>query len=185
MIDLTETLVEYINQDRRTKKVGRYNVSDFWAITNGYLAPEQYTEIEILTFINAFRIWQGITKHEQIAPLLEAKGYKTEVKKEYERDGITLVGKVDGIGKEIIEVKTSASLMDKAKRWHEYQVKCYLTMFEKDEGLVVQPAYNNNRLFLKVLSKVKRNDRWFDQQWKKLLEFHKLCQEQQSHQEQK
>jgi hypothetical protein len=77
---------------------------------------------------------------------------------------------------EVWELKTSKSLLDKAKPWHEHQAKLYATIFEKDYGVVYQP-FERDGLFLKCLGRVKRDDEWFKGELEKLLEFHKKIEE--------
>ena len=62
--------------------------------------------------------------------------------------------------------------MDTAKPWHIHQVKLYTSMFDREIGLVYQPVEEENRLILKHLGSVERDDKWFEEQLEKLYEFH-------------
>jgi len=152
-------------------KVGRYNCSSLWGIVYGYLSPEQFINGEEIDFKSALRMYNGTHDHEKTQKLL--KGYECEIKKEYEIDGITLVGKVDAINKEeILEIKTSDKVFENAKRWHIYQGKIYCTLFNMPVCYIVQPVYTDTELYLKVVGEAKRNDSWFAKQIKILKEFH-------------
>ena len=89
--DLTESLLR--NYQGRPKKVGRYSVSDVWAIEKSYLTVEKFLKGEENDFASCFRMWQGRAKHAQIQELLE--GYDVESKKEYVHNDWLLVGKVN------------------------------------------------------------------------------------------
>jgi len=92
----------------------------------------------------------------------------------------TIVGVADCINQnEILEIKTSQKVHDKAKPWAAHQLKLYLTLFEIPKGRIVQPIISKG-LYLKVLGEYKRNDQWFEKEMLKLAEFHKqLCQKNQ------
>ena len=157
--DLTDSLLR--NYQGRPKTIGRYSVSDVWAIEKGYLTVEKFLKGEENDFGSCFRMWQGRAKHTQAQELLE--GYEMETKKEYPHNEWTLVGKVDAINAEhILEIKTAEKVLDKPKAWHEYQGKLYCTMFERDICYIVQPIVKGERVILKTLGEVKRDDEWFN-----------------------
>ena len=169
MIDLTPRLRELYGEKKR--KLGRYNASEIWAIDKGYLKPENYLKKEILDFKSIFRMWQGTWKHKQVEELLE--GWKLERKTEYAHENWTLVGKADGLkDNQVLEIKTSTTLFDKAKSWHEYQVKLYCSLFLKEEGIICQPVIKGNSLILKIIGTVKRDDKWFLRVIEKIDKFH-------------
>ena len=121
-------------------------------------------------------MWQGTWKHEQIQQLLE--GYECEIKKEFELEGLTIVGKADAINKEeILEIKTTDKVLEKAKSWHTEQLTWYLYMFGRQKGRIVQPVKTSDKLYLKVIGEVKRNDKLVERQIKKLKEFHEKLNE--------
>ena len=118
-------------------------------------------------------MWQGKWKHQQVQSLLPE--YQQEIKVEKEVDGLTIVGMADLMDEtEVIEIKTSEKLHDKAKAWHIHQLRLYLTIFEREKGRVVQPVKSKDGLFLKELCVYKRNDAWFNKEMEKLGEIDKL-----------
>ena len=186
MIDLTQKLLA--TRKLKKGKVGRYNVSDLYSILNGYISPEEFLSGEKEPFIDdltdTYTMWNGVWKHKMIQELLPE--YEQEVRKEYKVDDeITLIGKVDWIGEEVGELKTSASIMGEAKKSAIHQVKIYLTMFEREIGRIFQPVVKKKEVYkfgkrekitafnLKELSVVKRDDSWFNKEMSKLKDFHK------------
>lgn len=170
MIDLTPTLLTKY-QDKK-KEINRFSVSDCWAIIHGRITPKDYLRGEIRDFSQIFKMWQGTWKHNQIQELLKELGYEIEPKIEYKTDDFVLVGKADAIlGDEILEIKTSAELIPNAKSWHIEQVMIYLSLFKKQKGVIVQPITKGNKLFLKEIGKVERDDEFFRKVLEELKEF--------------
>lgn len=172
MINLTYALVRLYKNTKR--KIGKYYVSDLWAIENGYLSPATYTLIEPTTKKDAYNKWSGKWKHLMVQELLQDIGFKTEVRREFKiRKDILLVGRVDAMNnKYIYEIKTSDEVMFKAKDWHIHQLKCYLSMFGVEKGYIVQPIIKNNSLLLKTIGIVKMDNEWFEQRLAILTKFH-------------
>jgi len=170
-IDLTPALYKVL--EPRERKVGRYNVSEIWAMLNGYLGVKDFFQKQAIDFEQAVRIYNGIKVHEKIETLLKEMGYETEVKKEMKWKDFVIVGKVDAINeKEIIEIKTSEGILGTAKKWHEHQVKMYLTMFEKERGIIAQPMKTSKKIYLNILKEIKRDDKWFERQMALLEKYH-------------
>lgn len=152
--------------------IGRYSMSKLWAINNGYLKPEDYIKGEPITPEGARRMKLGTKKHELLEELFPE--YETEVKKEMKVKDFEIVGIADILdleGNNVIDFKTSDKLKE-AKSWDEYQVKIYCTLFERPEGLILQPVYKGNNHYLKLITKVVRDDSWFSVQMDKLEKFH-------------
>jgi len=172
-IDLTQLLLKSYENKR---VVGRYSVSDLFGMLNGYLPPEKYLENRTIQVEEALRMKMGEAKHYIVRPLLEALGFEAEVKKEYPVDDFVLVGKVDAMKDDlIIEIKTSDKLLREPKKWHEFQLKCYLTIFEKPRGIIGQPVINNGTFYIKVLKEYKRDDKWFlEKVIEPLKEYHRI-----------
>jgi len=172
MINLTDALIEQENQNRQ-RKIGHYRVSDLWAMMNGYLKPEDYLKPQKLGAKSCLLVWQGKNKHQQLEPLLEAIGWETEVSKQMEFEDFLISGRADGLNeKQVLEIKTSAEVLGNSKRWHDYQVRIYCTLFEKPEGIICQPIIRNNKILLKELKTIKRNESWFKTQMELLKEYH-------------
>lgn len=175
-IDLTPILLEQYK--KKPRDISRFNVSDCWAIIHGYTSPQQFLEGEKMDFPNAFRCWQGTWKHNQLEELLKGLGYEVEVKLEHKTPNFTLVGKVDAIKDDtILEIKTSTELLPKAKSWHEEQVKIYLSLFKKEKGIIVQPIITNNKLILKEIGIVRKDDIFFKKVLGELEEFNNKLKE--------
>lgn len=163
IISLDSALQEY--HKSREKRVGRYSISSLWAMTNGYLPPEQYLEEEHKSTEDIIRIAKGIMWHNYLEQVLPYSGWKTnqqELKIEYPYKDFTLVGIPDGIKNDfVLEIKTSDERIEQVKPWHRLQVRAYLTLFNKKTGIVVQPEFKKNTAYLRVVGTVRRDDDWF------------------------
>ena len=178
-LDITEDFIAANSHSER--KIDRFSVSDVWAILNGYLKPENYFKTEKLPLDKVLMMWNGTIKHYGLNYTLKRLGYEPEVKTEYHPDGNkvgwVLVGKADGVGKnEILELKTSDEVMDRAKIWHETQVKLYCSLFNKPGGVIYQPIIAEHKVYFKELGRVKQDKKWFEKVLEELNIFHqKLC----------
>ena len=176
-------------EKQKDNVIGRYSCSKIYAILKGWTTPEQYVKGEEIDFPSAFRMWNGTWRHKQGEDLVEGL-IETEVKKEIEVEGLTIVGMADYLLEtQVADMKTSNEVYPKAKEWHLHQVKLYCTLFEKEEGLVFQPVYKMdlqpNKIGqykkvpsdfqFKIIGRVRRNDAWFKQEINKLKEFNELC----------
>lgn len=155
---------------------GRYSSSEMYAIMNDWITPETWMKGEERDITALMKMWKGIAGHDQIQFLLE-KEY-CEVKKVFEYKGIKLVAKADYLpdgqhADEVWEFKTHETVLDKSKKWHDYQVKLYTSIFQRERGVILQPVETPTRVLLKKIGEVKRNDTWFVNQLEKLLEFNK------------
>ena len=170
MIDLTPYFIESFKKKR---VIGRYSVSDLWAIIHGYLTPENYLEEESFKVIDIVRMINGTVKHKILEEFLIKDGWQIEVKKEFPYEDIVFVGKVDAINdKEILEIKTSDKIIPVGKDWQKLQLKVYLTMFERESGYLVQPVYTSEKIYLKKIDEIKRDDEYVFNVFKKVKEFH-------------
>jgi hypothetical protein len=172
-IDLTPKLKAQMGPKPRTR--GRYHSSEIYGIMNGWTTPEQWMKASEKTVKEIIMMWNGIGLHNQLEELMGKE--HSEQKKEYQYKSITLVAKADFLppgekAHQVWEFKTSDKTMEKMKPWHEYQVKLYTTVFERQQGLIYQPVIGENGLYLKHLGTVERDDKWFTDQLDKLLEFH-------------
>ena len=121
-------------------------------------------------------MWQGKSKHKQVQELLE--GYVLEEKKEHVHNDWLLVGKADAYNEDhILEIKTGDTIKDKAKEWHEYQARIYCSMFERPICYIVQPVVKSERIILKTIGEIKRNDNWLQKRLEIIDGFHKELQE--------
>jgi len=171
-IDLTQKLLKFVNDDDHIRKIGRYSISNIWAMLNNYLKPEDYLKPEIKDFPSAFNIWQGKNKHLQVQQLLK-DDYLLEVKEEFKVHDFVVVGQVDAINKdEILEIKTSQEIHQKSKSWHDYQALLYCTFFKRPECRIVQPVFTPTKLLLKVIGIIKRDDAKVEKEMEKLLKYH-------------
>lgn len=172
-IDLTPTLKEKMKSYPRT--VGRYNSSELYFITRGWTTPEKFLSPEERKIEEIIKMWKGIGMHNQLEELLGKE--HCEKKREFTYKGIILVAKADHFPpskpNEVWEFKTADKLYPDAKPWHEHQAKLYTTMFEVDYGRIYQPIQNEDGLYLKCLGSVERDDKWFQEQLEKLVDFHK------------
>jgi len=172
-IDLTQKLKQKMSARPRVR--GRYNSSELYFINNGSTTPEKWMKSPEKSMKEILMMWGGIGMHNQIEDLLDKDG--CEQKKEFVYKGIILVGKADYIplekdSDEIWELKTSDKNMKTSKPWHDYQVKLYCSMFNKNRGLVFQPVQNSDGIYLKHLKTVDRDDEWFEKELEKLYVFH-------------
>ena len=171
-IDLTDKLNDKLG--KKYRKIGRYSVSDMYAINAGWLTPETFLHPEPVEFIGLMRMLSGIIGHEKIQMLYKKED--CEIKKVFQYKDIEIVGKCDYLppdpSDEIWDFKTSDKLMDKMKPWASHQIKVYCTMFEREVGIIYQPQIKNDRFILRDLGRVKRDDLWFIKQCEKLYQFH-------------
>jgi len=166
--DLTDKILSDYSGNRN--KIGRYSVSKIWGILNGYLTPEQYIKGEDFTLEAILRMNDGTMKHKFLEKYAIGE---TEIKKVFDCRDFVIVGKVDELTDEaVIEYKTSTKLYDKPKSWHSFQLRMYLTMFERPLGIIYQPKIINGRFILDTLGTSRRNDTWFWEQINKLNKFH-------------
>lgn len=180
LYNLTDVLIE---DYKNTRVIGRYRVSDLWGMLNGYLPPEQFLNENIKEISEIVKMLLGETKHFFVEKYLKILGYETEISVEKTINDFVIVGRIDAYKDEtILEIKTSDKLLNKAKKWHEFQLKVYLSLFEKNFGQVVQPAFNSKNFYLKVIGEVKRDDDWFynfvipqlEEYHKKVVNFYKI-----------
>lgn len=172
-IDITELLMNKLG--KKTRRVGRYNCSDLYAIKAGWLTPEKFLEGETPDFTGLMRMLSGIVLHEKIQMLLDKDA--CEIKVEYPYKDIVLVGKADYLppdkSTEVWDFKTSEKIMVKAKPWGLHQIKLYCTMFEKETGRIYQPVIEPGEKFvLKDRGGVTRDDEWFEKEMEFLYGFH-------------
>lgn len=186
-IELKNELITEFSNGNKKREVGRYSVSQIYAILEGWISPEQYIEGETMDFPQMFNCWYGAGKHKQIEPLLKAKGYETEIKKEYDLGDFKIVGICDFMKDDMVgDLKTSLEPIGEAKKWSLFQVKIYCSVFEKATGIIYEPmlvkeqVYNRmgypktqvKDFYLKEIGKVERNDTWFKNKMGELREFH-------------
>lgn len=170
-LDLTPMLKKKMASYPR--KRGRYNSSELYGITHGYVTPQTWMVPRQRSPEELLRMWGGILVHDHVQRFLPPD--TNEVKREHFYRGITLVGKADNVPKnsdEVWEFKSSAKAMAKSSPSHDYQVKLYCSMFERETGLIFQPVQNKKGLFLKRIGTITRDDVWFEEQLDKLYEFH-------------
>jgi len=170
MIDLTKALYNQFEPKKRVP--GRYNASELYGIVKGYVSAREYLRQEKPDTLSCFRMWQGRWKHSQVQELLGPLGYTIEPKVEFAYKDIILVGKADAIKENGMEIKTSNEVLDRAKDWHRFQAKLYCTMFQKETWQIVQPVVTKNRVGLKIIGRVERDDQWFQEQLETLYQFH-------------
>lgn len=154
------------------RKLGRYSVSDVWAILNGYKTPEEFWNQPTPDTESILRMWNGMVIHAQVQGVLEEA--RCEVKREMQHKHLTIVGKADYLPEGDIgwEFKTSEKAINKSKPWHEWQSKFYATMFERPEWAILQPIVKGGRIMLKEIGRVKRNDEWVKEKLTELELFH-------------
>lgn len=188
-IDLTEQLLA---KHQKKPTIGRYSVSQLWGVLNGYITPEKWLGGESVSVDKALMMDMGSLKHKFVQELLPDWELEKKTEMGYLEGGLreiskaldnklkpifTLVGKCDGIkGDTIMEIKTSDKLIPQAKKWHEWQVKMYLSMFPAQIGIIYQPVFTSKKLYLKQIGEVSRNDKWFNKQLELINNLHKqLC----------
>jgi len=172
--DLTEKLLNKIKDDNHENKVGRYSCSKIWGILNGYMTPEQYIKGEEVSVLGATRMSQGKLKHKFLEDIFKDE-YETEVKKEFDVGEFKIVGIADILdlgGKNVCDFKTSDALKE-GKRWDLYQVFLYCTIFDRPKGIILQPRFTEEKIWLENIGTVKRNDKKFYKEMEKLSAFHK------------
>lgn len=160
------------------KKLGRYNVSDLFFLLWKHKTDQEiidwFANKEVKKTSELLDMWNGTGIHNQLEKLLGEEN--SEKKVEFVYKDIVVVAKADFMPPDMIdevwEFKTSTKKMEKAKPWHEYQVRMYCTIFNKPHGVIYQPLQDKNGLYLKDLGKFSRDDKWFEGQMEKLYQFH-------------
>jgi hypothetical protein len=171
-IDLTEKLHDKLG--KKYRKIGRYSVSDMYAIKAGWLTQEKFLHPDPVDFIGLMRMLSGIIGHEKIQMLYNKND--CEIKKVFKYKDIEVVGKCDYLppesSDEIWDFKTSEKIMDKMKPWARDQIRCYCTMFEREWGVIYQTVIKDDKFILKDLGRVQRDDLWFIKRCEELYQFH-------------
>lgn len=170
-IDITPMLQNKLG--KKYRKVGRYSVSDLYAIQARWLTPETWLHPEAPDFKGLMNMLNGIIVHEKVQMLYKKE--LCEIKVEYKYKDIVLVGKCDYLPENSMEIwdfKTSMQIMEKMKPWAKHQIKMYCTMFEREVGKIYQPQIRGQALVLKDCGTVDRDDEWFMKELEKLYQFH-------------
>lgn len=174
MNDINLTRMFHQKMTNRSRVRGRYNSSELYFINKGQLTPEQWMHARPRSTKELLAMWNGTGMHAQLESIVGKD--QSEIKKEIFYNGITLVGKADFLPNakpdEVWEFKTSEKKMTKSKPWHDHQVKLYCSMFSRANGIVYQPLSDDNGLYLKHIGTVERDDVWFEEELRKLYEFH-------------
>lgn len=155
------------------RKIGRYSVSDMYAIKRGWITEDTYVHRPAPDGVGMVRMWAGIVNHELIQGLLdEEKCEKKEVLKY--NDEIEIVGKADYLPneKEVWEFKTTNKALNKAKPEHLHQVKAYCSLFQREKGYVMQPQILDGKIVLRIIGVVERDDDWLQDELRELEQFH-------------
>lgn len=175
-VNLTTKLQQKMKSRPRIR--GRYNASELYGITVGFrgqkTTPTEWMTPQNRSVAEMLKMWNGTGIHNQLEELMGKE--HAEKKVEYVYKGITLVLKLDFLPPHLPDViwefKSSDKLMAKSKPWHEYQLRLYLTAFDKRLGVILQPVSNESGLYLKNIGEVTRDDEWFMEQMEKLYQFH-------------
>lgn len=177
-LNLTSLLRQRLAPYPRT--IGRYSSSELYYILNGEKTPEEWLNPKPFPLALLLAMWNGMIVHEYVQELLLGNG-TNEQKFIHEHtlpDGevITLVAKIDHLPNTentVWEFKTSKNELPEAKKEHEFQAKLYCTIAERPQGKIFQPVQHwKSGLFLQHIGTVERDDVWFQEQMKKLEEFH-------------
>lgn len=193
VVDLTSKFMEgYVGWPR---KLGRYSCSQLFKMLEAGnlpwgLPPSKYFEPEENTFEGAMRMSEGTRAHDFIQKFLDPS--KVERKFEYyyygpsdPRNGttkvetekgdpiFTLVGKVDYLPDDSVwEIKSSADVFTSAKNYQIHQAQLYCSVCERPKAYILQPLVEGNRLILKEIGQVDRDDVWFEGEMARLLNYH-------------
>ena len=179
--DLRPRIIKWANRPRKPRVLHRYHASEIWGLLTinyktgkPYTTPEDWVNGKVFDEKGSMNVWHGTFTHEKIQSLYPE--YEQELPKVYEKNGIIISGKADLINEtEVIELKSSLDKVhDTAKSWHIFQLKLYLTMFERSVGRVGQPFWRDKVPYLKWLGTYKRSDSWFEGQVEKLGVIDKL-----------
>jgi hypothetical protein len=170
-IDLTK----YVIGDKRERKLNRFSCSELYYLLNGYTNIKDYVSGKDLTPQEAWRMKLGTLKHQYLEEYLKSLGYQTEVKKEFKYGDIELVGIADALNLDYgIEIKTSDKVKTQSSRSHEYQARLYCSLFDVPVFHIMQPIIDGNKAVLKEIGKVKKNDKWWQEQLERINEFYKI-----------
>lgn len=170
------------------RKLGRYSASDLYKMLESAnipwgLKPEDFFKLEAVNFEGAYRMRNGVIYHELVQEFLT--DCDNEVKKEYEyktsgplgveETHFVVVAKADSLPRdrdEVWEIKTSEGVIARAKPWQEHQAKLYCSIFGRSLARILQPVVDRNRLILREVGLVNRDDEWFAQEMRRLHNYH-------------
>jgi hypothetical protein len=200
IIDLTEKFLE--DSKGYQQKLGRYSSSSIYKMLNHAFLPwgtppTKYFDIEEPTIVGAMRMKQGTQSHELVQKYLPQNRNEIKFEYAYYGDGdprncskivppypakaeplaeepiFIVVGKVDHLHDDyVIEIKTSTDVFKASKDYHDLQSKLYCTICERPSTYIVQPLVSSNRLVLKEIGVVDRDDEWFASEMRKLNNYH-------------
>lgn len=176
-LNLTPLLRKRFAPYPRTR--GRYNSSELFRISRGYITPEQWITPRPWGLPAMLGMWNGNLVHDYIQQLLPRECSEIKVVHQHQittTETIQLVAKADHLPNHenaVWEFKTSKKKYKKSTKEHEYQAKLYCTIHKRPTGKIYQPVQNENGLFLKLIGTVSRDDNWFREQMKILEAFHK------------
>ncbi len=169
-LDLTPTLIKKFGAKKRT--IGRYSVSDLYAIQAGWITKENFLSPEPPDFEAVKRMWNGTITHDFIEGMLDRE--KCERKVVYPYKDIEVVGKADYLHNEneLWDFKTSAKEMYEVKPWYRLQLLAYCSMFKRSRGIIYQPIIGDEKILLKFIGDVQRDDGEFERVLESLYKFH-------------
>jgi len=169
-LDLTEELFKKFGNKKR--KIGRYNVSDLYAIKAGWTKIEDWFSPQEMTLEQLKRVWAGTVNHNFIEGFLEKD--RVEQKIVYKYKDIEIVGKADWLPDDdnVVDFKTSDTIIKNAKEWQLHQVRIYCTLFQRKYGHIMQPVIKDDRFVIKLIGTTERDDVWFEKEMEKLYAFH-------------
>jgi hypothetical protein len=159
LIDITEKLR---SPPKKREPLNKFRISEGYDIIKGHISMKKFVEGEEVKPISRYIMDKGTHKHQMIQEYLK-DDYEMEVPVKVETEGIILSARVDMVKDEVIEIKTSDKLLEEKDKYI-WQLKMYLSMLKKERGKVVQPIIIGDRIYLNVLSEVKRDDEWYNKQ---------------------
>jgi hypothetical protein len=146
-MNLKELLKKYVNRESAHKReVGRYWVSDLWAIMTGELLPENFLKDAKKNLLSCSHIQRGIEKEDTLKKILDYNEIKYEYqeKKELKIDDFVLVAIADfSLEDRILELKAPMILPGSIKEWHRPQLEAQHRLFNKPVYVGYVKEWNN------------------------------------------
>ena len=175
LIDITE---KFRQPAEKREPLNKFRVSECWACVKGYKTLKEFVEGKEVDPRSTYIMDSGTARHEMVQRYFKDE-YEMEVVVKKQIGEIIISGRADMVkGDEVWEIKTSLDLINECKSWYEYQTKMYLSLLEKEKGIIVQPVMQNKddpknfKILFNVLGEVKRDDDWFAEQIKLLTDYY-------------
>lgn len=175
------SLMASAREEQYPRRRGRFKISELYSYltpTSPYwIDPEHFFDTEERSDESIVRMQHGMMMHDYFSKLLQKDGWETNqqiLKVVYPYKDIELVGIPDAIKENIVlEMKDRIEGEIKQNPAHDWQVRAYLTICDKEIGYIAQPTIEDDDIYLRLVKSVRRDDAWFHDICEKLVDYNK------------